>query len=83
MFVDWKNKYSKNNYTVQDNLQIQCHLYQITNGVFQRSRTKNLTTCLETQKSSSSYSNNEREEKKMELEESGSLILDYITKLQS
>ena len=34
MFMDWKNQYCQNDYATQDNLQIQCHLYQITNGFF-------------------------------------------------
>ena len=29
----------KNNHTTQDNLQIQCNLYQITGGIFQKTRT--------------------------------------------
>ena len=31
------------------NLQIQCDPYQITNGIFHRTRTKNFTTHMETQ----------------------------------
>ena len=34
----------------QSNLQIQCNPYQITNGIFHRTRTKNFTICMETQK---------------------------------
>ena len=33
MFVDWKNQYCQDDYTTQDNLQIQCNTYQITNGI--------------------------------------------------
>ena len=40
MFVDWKNQYCQNDYTTQDNLQIQHNPYQITNGIFHRIRTK-------------------------------------------
>ena len=36
--------------TTQSNLQIQCNPYQITTGIFHRTRTKNFTTCMETQK---------------------------------
>ena len=43
MFLDWKNQYCENDYITQGNLQIQCNPYQITNGIFQRSRTKNFT----------------------------------------
>ena len=52
MFVDWKNQYCQNDYTTQDNLQIQHNPYQITNGIFHRIRTKkkSLKICLETQK---------------------------------
>ena len=42
MFLDWKNQYCENDYTTQSNLQIQCNPYQITNGIFYRTRTKNL-----------------------------------------
>ena len=34
IFMDWKNQYSENEYTTQNNLQIQCNLYQATNGIF-------------------------------------------------
>ena len=40
MFVDWKNQYCQNDNTTQGNLQIQCNPYQITNGIFHRTRTK-------------------------------------------
>ena len=50
MFLDWKNQYCENDYTTQSNLQIQCNPYQITNGIFHRTRTKNLKICMETQK---------------------------------
>ena len=45
MFLDWKDEYYENDYTTQSNLQIQCNLYQITNGIFYRTRTKNLKVC--------------------------------------
>ena len=64
-FVDWKNQYFQNDYTTQDNSQIQCNPYQITNGILYRTRTtttKNLTTCKETQITPRSQSN--LEEKK-------------------
>ena len=50
MFLDWKNEYCENDYTTQSNLQIQCNPYQITNGNFYGTRTKNLKICMETQK---------------------------------
>ena len=34
MFMDQKNQYSGNEYTTQNNLQIQCKPYQETNGIF-------------------------------------------------
>ena len=40
MFLDWKNQYCENDYTTQGNLQIQWNSYQITNSIFQRTRTK-------------------------------------------
>ena len=36
MFMGRKNQYCENNYTTKHNLQIQCNLYQITNGIFHR-----------------------------------------------
>ena len=41
-FLDWKNQYCENDYTIniKSNLHIQCNLYQITNGIFHRTRTK-------------------------------------------
>ena len=80
MFLDWKNQYCENDDTTQGNLQIQCNPYQITNGIFYRTRTENFTICMETQKTPNSQSNLKKE--KTELEESGSLTSDYTTKLQ-
>ena len=57
MFLDWKNQYCENDYTTQSNLQIQCNLYQTTNGILHRIRTKNLKICIETQKTLNSQSN--------------------------
>ena len=42
VFMDQKNQYSENEYTIQSNLQIQCNPYQATNGIFHRARTNNL-----------------------------------------
>ena len=73
MFLDCKNQYCENDYTTQSNLQIQCNPYQITNGIFHRTRTKNFIIYMETQKTSNSKSNLEENKKqKTELEESGS-----------
>ena len=62
MFLSRKNQYCENDYTSKCNLQIQCNPYQITNGIFHRIRTKNLTIHMETQKTSNSRSNLEKEE---------------------
>ena len=43
MFLGRKNQYCENDYTTKHNLQIQCNPYQITYGVFHRTRTKNFT----------------------------------------
>ena len=43
MLLGWKNQYCENDYTTKSNLQIKCNLYQITNGIFHRTRTKNFT----------------------------------------
>ena len=62
MFMYQKNQYSENVYTTQRNLQIQCNPYQATNGIFHRTRTNNVTICMETQKILNSQSNLEKEE---------------------
>ena len=62
IFMDWKNQYSENEYTIQSNLQIQCNPYQATNGILHRARTNNLTICMEIRKTSNSQSNLEKEE---------------------
>ena len=40
MFLGRENQYCENDYTTKCNLQIQCDPYQITNGIFHRTRTK-------------------------------------------
>ena len=57
-----KNQYYENDYSTKCNLQIQCNPYQITNDIFHRTRTKNLTIHMETQKTQSSQSSLEKEE---------------------
>ena len=79
MFLDWMSQHCENDYTTQSNLQIQCNPYQTTSGIFHRTRTKNLTICMETQKTPNSQSNLEKEK---QLEESGSWTSEYTTKLQ-
>ena len=60
MFLDWKNQHCENDSTTQSNLQIQCNSYQITNGIFYRTRIKNLKICMETQKTPKSQSSLEK-----------------------
>ena len=43
MFLSRKNQFHENDYTTQCNLQIPCDLYQISSGIFPRTRTKNFT----------------------------------------
>ena len=62
MVMDQKNQYSENEYTIKSNLQIQRNPYQVTNGIFHRTRTNNFTICIEIQKISTSQSNLEKEE---------------------
>ena len=63
MFLDWKNQYYENDYSTQSNLQIECNAYQITDGIFHRTRTKNFTLCKETQKTPNSQRNLEKEKR--------------------
>ena len=50
MLLSRKNQYCENDYTTKCNLQILCDPYQITNGSFHRTGTKNFTIHMETQK---------------------------------
>ena len=56
MFLGRKNQYCENDYITKSSLQIQCNPYQITNGIFHRTRTKILTIHMETQKIPNSQS---------------------------
>ena len=62
MFLSRKNRYCENDYTTKSNLQIQCDPYQITNGIFHRTRTKILTIYMETQKNLNSQNSLDKEE---------------------
>ena len=62
MFLSRKNQYCENDYTTKCNLQTQCNPYQITNGIFHRTRTKIFTIHTETQKTLNSQSSVEKEE---------------------
>ena len=63
MFLGRKNQYCENNLSTKHNLQIQCDPYQITNGIFHRTRTKNFFTIhMEKQRTPNSQSSPEKEE---------------------
>ena len=80
LFLGRKNQYCENDYITKCNLQIQCNPYQITNGMFHRTRTKNFTIHMETQKTPNT--------KAILTKKNGAgritfLTSDYTTKLQS
>jgi len=81
MFLGRKNQYCENDYTTKYNLQFQWDPYQITNDIFHRTRIKNFTTHMETQKTQNSPK--QSWERRMDLEESTFLTSYYTTKLQS
>ena len=60
-FLGRKNQYCENNYTTKHTLQIQCNPYQITNAIFHRTRTKNFTIHMETQKTLNSQNSPKKE----------------------
>ena len=62
MFPGWKNQYCENEYTTKYNLHIRWDPYQITNGIFHGTRTKNITIRMETKMILNSQSNLEKEE---------------------
>ena len=62
MFLGRKNQYCENDYTTKLNLEIQCNPYQITIGIFHRTRTKNFTIHMETQNTLNSQSSLEKDE---------------------
>ena len=58
MFLDWKNHYCQNDNSTQGNLWIQYNPYQITtDGVFHRTKIKNLKIFMKTQKTLNSQRN--------------------------
>ena len=61
MFLGRKSQYCENDY-IKCNLQIQCDHFQITNGIFHSTRTKNFTIHMETRKTLNSQSSLEKEE---------------------
>ena len=50
IFLGRKNQYCENDYNTKFNLQIQCDPYQITNGIFHRTRTEFFTIYIGTQR---------------------------------
>ena len=58
--LDWKNQSYQNDYTTQGNLLIKYNPYQMTNGIFHRTRTKYFTVFLEAQTTGNSQSNSEK-----------------------
>ena len=57
MFMDWKNQYSENEYTPQNNLYIQCNHYINLPMVFFTEQEQIISVCMEIQKTSNSQSN--------------------------
>ena len=70
----------KNDYTTQGNLQIQCNPYQITNGIFHKTKTKNFKFVWKHKRPQIAKANLR---KKTVLKESGSMTSHYTTKVQS
>ena len=64
MFLNKKNQCCQSDSTTQGNIQPQCNTYQITNGIFHKTRT-NAQICTETQNNSQN-----NRDKNVELEES-------------
>ena len=62
IFLGRKNQYCENDYTTKCNLQIQRNPYQITNDIFHRTRTKNFTIHMETQKTPNNQNSLGKEE---------------------
>ena len=62
IFLGRKNQYFENDYTTTCNVQIQHDPYQITSDIFHRTRTKNFTIHMKTQKTPNSKSSLEKEE---------------------
>ena len=79
MFLGRKNQFCENDYSTKCNLPIQCNPYKITNGIFHKTRTKNFTIHMETQKTLKSQSSLDKEEWSWRNQPSW---LQIITKLQ-
>ena len=79
MFLDWKNQHCKNDGTTTQRNLVSVQALSNYQKKFHRTRTKNFTIYMESQKALNSQSNLEKE---MELGKSDSLTSDYTTKLQ-
>ena len=74
LFMDWKNQYCQNDYTIQINLQIQCNPYEATIGIIHRTRINNFTICMETHTHKKKLEQPKQSlERRRELEETTSL----------
>ena len=62
MFLGRKNQYCENYYTIKCILQIQCNPYQITNGIYHRTKMKKFTVNMGTQNTLNSQGSLEKEE---------------------
>ena len=61
IFPGMKNPYCENDNTTKCSLQTQCDHFQVTNGIFRSTRTKNYTIHMETQKTLNNQSSLEEE----------------------
>ena len=75
MLLDQKIQYCQNDYIAQGNLQIQCNLYQITNGIFNKTREKNHKICMETPKTLKRQSNPEKEKQNYSTDDKTSKLM--------
>ena len=62
IFMGTRNQYCENDFITRNNLQVQYNLYQITNGIFHKTRTKKFTICMETQEAPNSQNKLEKKE---------------------
>ena len=62
MFMDWKNQYGENEYTLPKQFKDLLQSLSSYNGIFHRTRTNNFTVCMEIPKTLNSQSNLEKEE---------------------
>ena len=81
LFLSRKNQYCENDYMTTCSLQIQHDPYQITNDIFQRTRTKIFHNSYGSTKDPEEPK--QSLERRLESEESTFLTSDYTTKLQS